>query len=168
MNAKQVTGSRQATAIAVAILMTIAANAHAAEKACIELKTSAQTEQDVVEQGKTVQRLVAAGKVVPGNEIVWTITAVNICKQPTDNVVVANPVPDQMTYVANSAMGTGADVTYSLDGKEFKSAADLQVRAADGSSRAARADEYRALRWTYQAPFAPGATAFVRYRAIVK
>ena len=86
-----------------------------------------------MEQGQKVKRLVPAGKVVPGNEVVWTITAVNVCKTPTDNVVVANPVPEQMTYVANSAMGTGTDIAYSLDGKEFKNAAELQVRAADGT-----------------------------------
>ena len=73
-----------------------------------------------MEQGQKVKRLAPAGKVVPGNEVVWTITAVNVCKTPTDNVVIANPVPEHMTYVANSAMGTGTDIAYSLDGKEFK------------------------------------------------
>jgi len=107
-------------------------------------------------------------KAVPGDEVVWTITAKNICGTPADNVVIANPVPDHMTYVANSAMGTGAEIGYSVDGKEFKNASDLQVRAADGTTRAAHADEYRAIRWTYKTSFAPGATAFVRYRAVVK
>lgn len=151
-----------------ALLMALAINAQAADKACVELKTSAETEREVVEQGQKVKRLVPAGKVVPGDEVVWTITATNVCKEPTDNVVIANPVPEQMSYVAGSAMGTGTDIAYSLDGKEFKSAAELQVRAADGTPRAARADEYRAIRWTYKAAFAPGATAFVRYRAVVK
>jgi uncharacterized repeat protein (TIGR01451 family) len=155
-------------AIAAVWMTLLTAGAHAADKACIELKTSAETEQEVVEQGQKVKRLAPAGKVVPGNEVVWTITAVNVCKTPTENVVVANPVPEHMTYVANSAMGTGTDIAYSLDGKEFKNAAELQVRAADGTTRAARADEYRAIRWTYKTAFAPGATAFVRYRAIVK
>ena len=155
-------------AIAAVWMTLMTAGAQAADKACIELKTTAETEQEVVEQGQKVKRLVPAGKVVPGNEVVWTITAVNVCKTATDNVVVANPVPEQMTYVANSAMGVGTDIAYSLDGKEFKNAAELQVRAADGSTRVARAEEYRAIRWTYQAAFAPGATAFVRYRALVK
>ncbi len=155
-------------AIAALWMTLMTAGAYAADKACIELKTSAETEQEVVEQGQKVKRLAPAGKVVPGNEVVWTITAVNVCKTPTENVVVANPVPEHMTYVANSAMGTGTDIAYSLDGKEFKSAAELQVRAADGTTRAARADEYRVIRWTYKAAFAPGATAFVRYRAVVK
>ena len=146
----------------------MSAGAYAADKGCVELKTSAETEQEVVEQGQKVKRLAPAGKVVPGDEVIWTITATNVCKEPTADVAIANPVPEHMSYVAGSAMGTGADIAYSLDGKEFKSAAELQVRAADGSTRAARADEYRAIRWTYKNAFAPGATAFVRYRAIVK
>jgi uncharacterized repeat protein (TIGR01451 family) len=159
-------------AIAALVLTLLTAGAHcaanAADKACIELKTSGDSEREVVEQGQKVKRLVPVDKVLPGDEVVWTITAKNVCATPTDDVVIANPVPEHMTYVANSAMGTGADIAYSLDGKEFKSAADLQVRAADGTTRAARPDEYRAIRWTYKAAFAPGATGFVRYRAVVK
>jgi len=156
------------TTIAALVLTLISAGAYAADKACVELKTSGETESEVVENGQKVKRLVPVGKAVPGDQIVWTVTATNLCKTPTDNVVVANPVPEHMTYVANSAMGTGTDIAYSLDGKEFKSAAELQVRAADGTTRAARPDEYRVIRWTYKAAFAPGATAFVRYRAVVQ
>jgi uncharacterized repeat protein (TIGR01451 family) len=155
-------------AIVAAMLLTLGASAYAADKACVELKTSAETEREIVEQGQKVKRLLPAGKVVPGDEVVWTITATNVCQTPADNVVIANPVPEHMTYVAGSATGTGADIAYSLDGKEFKVAADLTVRGADGTARTARADEYRAIRWTYKSAFAPGATAFVRYRALVK
>jgi uncharacterized repeat protein (TIGR01451 family) len=155
-------------AIVAAVLLTLTAGAYAADKACVELKTSAATEQEVIEQGQKVRRLAPAGKVLPGDEVVWTITATNVCKTPTDNVAIANPVPEQMSYVAGSAVGTGADVAYSLDGKDFKDAANLTVRSNDGATRAARADEYRAIRWTYKNSFAPGASAFVRYRAIVK
>jgi len=156
------------TTIAALVMTLLSAGAYAADKACVELKTSGETESEVVENGQKVKRLVPVGKAVPGDQIVWTITATNVCKTATDNVVIANPVPEHMTYVANSAMGTGADIAYSVDGKEFKSAAELQVRAADGTTRAARADEYRVIRWTYKTAFAPGATAFVRYRAVVK
>lgn len=160
MNRKELT--------AIAALLLACTTAFAQDKACVELKTTAETEQEVVEQGQKVKRLVPAGKVVPGNEVVWTITARNVCDKSADNIVIANPVPEHMSYVAGSAMGTGTDITYSLDGKEFKSAAELTVREADGTSRPASANEYRAIRWTYKAAFAPGATAFVRYRAVVK
>jgi uncharacterized repeat protein (TIGR01451 family) len=171
MNAKTGThwglGTGQMGAIA-ALVLTMATSAFAADKACVELKTTAETEQEVIEQGQKVKRLMPAGKVVPGNEIVWTITAKNSCDKATDHVVIGNPVPEHMSYVAGSAMGTGTNIAYSLDGKEFKSGAELRVRDADGTLRAARAEEYRAIRWSYEAAFAPGAVAFVRYRAIVK
>jgi len=154
--------------IVAVMLLTLTAGAHAADKACVELKTSATTEQEVIEQGQKVKRLAPAGKVLPGDEVVWTITATNVCKTPTDNVAIANPVPEHMSYVAGSAVGTGTDVAYSVDGKDFKDATNLTVRSDDGATRAARADEYRAIRWTYKNSFAPGATAYVRYRAIVK
>jgi uncharacterized repeat protein (TIGR01451 family) len=155
-------------AIAALWMTLMSAGTYAADKACVELKTTGETESEVVENGQKVKRLVPVEKAVPGDEIVWTITAKNVCTAPADNVVIANPVPEHMTYVANSAMGTGTDIVYSVDGKEFKSAAELQVRAADGTTRAARADDYRAIRWTYKTAFAPGATAFVRYRAVVQ
>lgn len=161
-------GKTAIAALCAALWMTLTASAYAADKACVELKTTGETESEVVENGQKVKRLVPVAKAMPGDQIVWTITATNVCKAPTDNVVIANAVPEHMTYVANSAMGTGTDIVYSLDGKEFKSAAELQVRAADGTTRAARADEYRAIRWTYKNAFAPGASAFVRYRAVVK
>jgi uncharacterized repeat protein (TIGR01451 family) len=156
------------TTIAALVMTLMTAGAHAADKACVELKTSGETESEVIENGQKVKRLLPVGKTLPGDQIVWTITATNVCNTPTDDVVIANPVPEHMTYVASSAMGTGTDIAYSLDGKEFKSAAELQVRAADGTTRAARADEYRVIRWSYKTAFAPGATAFVRYRAVVK
>jgi uncharacterized repeat protein (TIGR01451 family) len=156
------------TTIAALVMTLMTAGAYAADKACVELETSGETESEVIENGQKVKRLLPVGKALPGDQIVWTITATNVCNTPTDDVVIANPVPEHMTYVASSAMGTGTDIAYSLDGKEFKSAAELQVRAADGTTRAARADEYRVIRWSYKTAFAPGATAFVRYRAVVK
>jgi uncharacterized repeat protein (TIGR01451 family) len=154
---------------AITSLLVLASVAHAQDKGCIELKTVAESEQEYVnEAGQKAKRLVPASKVVPGDEIVWTITAKNVCDKPADSIVIANPVPEQMSYVANSAMGVGADITYSLDGKDFKAPGALTVREADGSSRNARPDEYRAVRWMYPTSFPPGATAFVRYRAVLK
>jgi uncharacterized repeat protein (TIGR01451 family) len=156
-------------ALAVASLLTFANAAHAADPGCIELKTVAESEQEYTnDAGQRAKRLVPAAKVVPGDEIIWTITARNVCEKPADNIVIANPVPEQMRYVANSAMGVGADITYSVDGKQFSAPTAIVVHDANGTSRTASPDEYRAVRWTYKSAFAPGATAFVRYRALVK
>ena len=155
--------------LAVAALLAVANVAHAADKGCIELKTVAESEQEYTnDAGQKAKRLVPASKVVPGDEIVWTITAKNVCDKAADNIVIANPLPAEMNYVANSAMGVGADITYSVDGKEFNAPAAIVVHDANGVRRTASADEYRAVRWTYKNAFAPGATTFVRYRALVK
>lgn len=144
----------------------VSVDAAAQQKNCIELTTVAETAQLYVnEQGRSATKLVPVGKAVPGDEIIWTVTARNVCDQAVGNVVVANPVPEHMTYVPNSALGIGTDVSYSLDGQDFKPLAALTVHASDGSTRAARADDVRYVRWAYANAFAPGATAFVRYRA---
>lgn len=150
------------------IALFACASAAAQEKGCIELSTVAETEEKYVDdQGRNATRLVAADRIVPGSEVVWTITAKNVCDNPAEDVVVANPIPEHMSYVANSAMGVGTQITFSIDGAQFKPASDLQVNETNGSTRVARADEYRAIRWTYAAPFPLGAIAFVRYRATV-
>jgi uncharacterized repeat protein (TIGR01451 family) len=149
-----------------ALLFSLAAAAHAADKGCIELKNSAEVEQEYVnEQGQKAKRLVPAAKVVPGDQVIYTVTAKNVCDKAADSIVIANPVPAHMSFVPGSALGTGTDIAYSLDGADFKAAEQLTVREADGTTRTARADEYRAVRWAFKSSFAPGATAFVRYRA---
>lgn len=149
-------------------LLASASAAAAQEKGCIELATAAEVEQQYVdEQGHNATRLVPADKIVPGEQVVWTITAKNVCDTPAENIVIANPVPEHMSYVASSAMGVGTEITFSVDGKQFLPANELRVTDPGGAARVARADEYRAIRWTYTAPFPKGATAFVRYRAAV-
>jgi uncharacterized repeat protein (TIGR01451 family) len=143
--------------------------AFAQDKACVALKTEAQVEQDYVDaQGKPAKRLVAPGKVVPGNEIVWVITATNTCAKPADKVVIENAVPEHMTYVADTATGSGTTITYSLNGRDFVKQSELVVREADGKSRPARSDEIKAIRWLVNVAIASNATAAVRYRARVQ
>jgi uncharacterized repeat protein (TIGR01451 family) len=170
MNMTASKSNRQVGASVLAILALTAAHAaFAQDKGCIELKATAEVEQEYVnEQGQKAMRLIPAAKVVPGSDVVWTVTAHNICSVAAADIVIANPVPEQMSYVVDSAMGVGTAITYSLDGKDFKRASELTVRDASGSVRTARPDEYRHIRWAFNAPFAPGSTAFVRYRASVK
>ena len=119
-------------------------------------------------QGKPAKRLVPPNKVVPGNEIIWTITATNTCAKAAEKVVVENNVPEHMVYVADSAMGAGTDIAFSLNGRDYAKLGDLKVRDADGSTRAPRADEIKSIRWVYGSAFAANATGFVRYRAKVE
>jgi uncharacterized repeat protein (TIGR01451 family) len=152
-------------------LFVVATSTFAQDKACVTLKTEAQLEQDYVDaQGKPAKRLVAPGKVIPGNEIIWTITAANTCAKPAEKVVIENAVPEHMTYVADSALASGASntITYSLNGRDFLAQAALTVREADGKTRPARPEEIKSIRWLLGTAIPPNATATARYRARVK
>jgi uncharacterized repeat protein (TIGR01451 family) len=152
----------------ISAMFFVSLTTFAQDKACVALKTEPQLEQDYVDaQGKPAKRLVPPGKVIPGNEIVWTITATNTCAKPADKVAIENAVPEHMTYVADSATGSGMTITYSLNGRDFVKQSELVVRNADGTTRPARSDEIKSIRWVVNAAIAPNATAAARYRAKV-
>ena len=134
---------------------------------CITLTSIAEIEQQVVnEKGEKSSKLVPASTVVPGVEVIWTVTANNVCKKPSDKVTINNAVPAHMSYVANSATGPGSDIIYSLDGKTFGADGQLTV-SENGATRKARADEYKHIRWVFKDSLQPGATAFARFRAVL-
>jgi len=134
---------------------------------CITLTSIAEIEQQVVnEKGEKSSKLVPASTVVPGVEVIWTVTANNVCKKPSDKVTINNAVPAHMSYVANSATGPGSDIIYSLDGKTFGADGQLTV-SENGATRKARADEYKHIRWVFRDSLQPGATAFARFRAVL-
>jgi uncharacterized repeat protein (TIGR01451 family) len=142
--------------------------AQTAERGCIELKTVAETQETYVdERGHNATRLVPAAKVVPGDEVIWTIVANNVCTTPAGDVAITNPVPAHMRYVTSSAFGPGASIEFSLDGSSFAAPEALQVAEADGSRRPARSDEYLAIRWVLSHPMGPSESWMVRYRATV-
>lgn len=140
----------------------------AADARCITLKSMAEVEQEVVDaKGQKTVKRVPANKVVPGAEVIWTVTALNTCKQPSENVTINNPVPQHMTLVANSATGDGSDISYSLDGQAFARPEQLTVKE-DGKTRPARAAEYKHIRWVFKNPLASGATATASFRAVLE
>ena len=165
--------SNRTTALHAALLIAAlgsSANAlaQAAERGCIELKTVAEVEEAYLdENGNEATRLVPASKVVPGDEVTWTIVANNVCTTPAGDVAITNPVPEHMRYVGNSAFGLGATLAFSLDGTAFAAPDALLVTEADGSERRARADEYAYIRWVLPQPMGPSESLIVRYRALV-
>jgi len=163
--------SKALTRFATTLAFTLAASgiASAAEKSCVSLNNEAQIEQEYTDaNGQKAKRLVPPGKVLPGGEVVYTITAKNTCTTPADRVVVDNPIPQHMTYVMGSALGVGTDITFSLDGKTYAKLEALSVTQPDGKTRPAQAADIKSIRWTYGNAFAPGASGFVRFRATVK
>jgi len=144
------------------------AYAQTAEQGCIELTTVAELEESYVDaSGQVARRLIPAAKVVPGDEVVWTIKANNLCAAPAADVAITNAVPAHMRYRDDSAFGPGAAIVFSLDGNAFARPEALRVATPEGAERAARADEYSHIRWVLERPMGPSETLMVRYRATV-
>lgn len=156
--------------LAGALIMVCAAQAGAQDQGCVLLKTVAEIEQATTdERGEKSTRLVPVERIVPGNEVIYTVSATNICDQTADDVVIDNPVPQHMKYVANSAIGPGTAVTFSIDGGfQFGMPETLKVQNADGSDRRAQPNEYTNIRWMVRNPLKPGAVAFARFRAVLE
>lgn len=155
--------------IVLAGLVAFAPLGAAVAEGCIELRTVAEVEQRTVDaQGNLAVRRVPAAKVVPGTEVIWTVSARNVCQKAADALTIDSPIPEHMAYVADSAAAARATVSYSLDGQRYAGADALTVREADGTVRKARADEYRAVRFAMNAPLGAGQSISAQYRAVVE
>ena len=154
------------------LLSSILALALVSSPVLAEIKLTTVAEVEVTEtdaQGNKTVKRVPPSRVVPGTEVIYTITAKNTGTQPADNIVVTNPIPEQTMYVDGSAFGAGTTITFSVDGgKSYNSADKLTVKGTDGKPRAATAEDYTNVRWTLQFSLQPGQEAPVWFRTRVK
>jgi len=144
--------------------------AHAQTKGSIELRMLAEQEIEVInaEGVKEVKRIEAA-RVVPGDEVIYTIHYMNVGKESADSVVITNPVPSHMMYKDGSASGEGTAITFSVDGgKTYASPENLKVLDSEGKERRAKASDYTHARWTFMESLLPETGGYVSFRAILK
>jgi uncharacterized repeat protein (TIGR01451 family) len=111
---------------------------------------------------------VPIAKIVPGDQVIYTVSYENKGKQPADRVVVTDPIPPEVAYVDGSAFGPGTEIEFSVDGKTWGAPAALKVKGADGKERPAIAADYTHIRWKLAASVQPGQKGFVRFRAVLK
>ena len=137
----------------------------------VALTTTVQKLEKVTAPDGTVStRLAPAEKIVPGDEVRYTITFVNDGKQAVDagTVVVTNPVPENTQYLADSAFGSGTSIQFSVDGgKSFGSANELTV-VRDGVKVPATSSDYTTIRWVFGPALAPGEKSYVSFNARLK
>ncbi len=118
------------------------------------------------DHGLPLPKLQAAQRVVPGDVLIYTVEVRNAGQYAAESPVVVQPIPNHMMYLADSAVGPGVDVDYSVDGGHtFGPPETLKIAGAAG--RAAAAD-YTHIRWHLHNRLKPNAVAFVRFRAQVK
>jgi len=152
----------------LALLIAAIANAEEAVEP-LSIKAIAEIESKSIVGGREVVKLVPADRVAPGDRVIYTLEVHNTGATALEAPTVTHPVPEHMRYVADTAVGPGAEVTYSVDGGlSFDRAENLQVRGADGRMRPAVAEDYTDIRWQLKNSLKANSTAFVRFRALVK
>ena len=138
----------------------------------VELATKAEREIEVIEKGARVKKLAPPQKMVPGDELIYTVAYTNKTAKPAEKVMVTNPVPKHTRYKDGSAAGDNADITFSVDGgKTFATPDKLTVvikdKAGKDTARSAAGADYTHIRWVLKQNVAPGQSGTVRFRAVI-
>jgi uncharacterized repeat protein (TIGR01451 family) len=162
--------ARCTTLCATLLTLLLAAAAGAQVPASpLAIRSIAEVESRSHTAGRESVKLIPADRVVPGDRVIYTLEVRNTGPTALDTPVVTHPVPEHMRYVADSAVGPGAEVTYSVDGgRSFERAENLKVPGADGRLRRAVAADYTDIRWQFKNTLKANSVAFVRFRALVK
>ena len=142
----------------------------AAAQAKARVVVSIQQLKEVAGPGKTT-RLVPATSVSPGDVLEYVLVYSNNGDEAATSAVVEDPIPKGTTFVANSAEGEGAEITFSNDnGKTWAQAVKLtyEVKLPSGAveRRVATPSEYTNIRWTLSKVPA-GASGKVSFRVRV-
>lgn len=149
----------------------LALNVQAAPPGSIELQAVAQQQKiTVARDGTKHTEMVPAARVVPGTELLYTVNYRNVGSKPAGDVVVNDPIPAHMTYVAGSATGDNTTITYSIDGGKTWAAAleKLTVKNPDNTTRPATEKDCTNIRWVVNGMVAAGAKGSVSFRAVLQ
>lgn len=138
----------------------------AQDKGHLNVRTVVQKEEVVVtDAGETKRSLVPADTVVPGDDVVYTITFTNISSEAADNVVITNPISENLTYVDGSAFGPGTVIEFSVDNGQSFAAPEALMVAVDDEVRPAEPEDFTHVRWTMQSELQSGAQGMARFKA---
>lgn len=156
--------------IALSLLFLAAPAAIAQEDGSLKLTSTILRQVEVEnEKGEKEIDLVPIDKAVPGEELVVRISFINQGSEPAENILIVNPVPDQMFYVSGSATGDFTLATFSIDGGEtFDLPEKLVVRDEEGNEKQASSKQYTHVRFTRVRALAPGETDEVSFRAVLE
>jgi uncharacterized repeat protein (TIGR01451 family) len=135
----------------------------------ISIKAIAEVEQSSQSQGRETTKLIPADRVVSGDTVIYTLEVRNTAPTSAPRPVVTYAVPEHMTYMPESAVGPGTEVTYSIDaGRSFDAPENLRIQDPGGQARAATAADYTHIRWQLKNALKGNSVAFVRFRARMK
>lgn len=135
----------------------------------LTIKAIAQVEVRSSVGGREMTQLWPATRVASGEWIIYTLEVRNTSPVTVPTPVVTFPIPPHMFYGADTAIGPGAEVSYSIDGgRHFDVSANLKIQEPGGATRPAVAADYTDIRWQLKNPLKSNSVAFVRFRAQMK
>jgi uncharacterized repeat protein (TIGR01451 family) len=134
--------------ILLLILFTFLVSAQASAKALLAITIKAEKEVTL----NNVTKRVPAETIASGDVIIFTLNYVNSGDEAATNAVINDPIPKGTFYLAGSAFGNGADITFSIDGgKTFKKPSLLtyEIKHPDGKieKRMVSPEKYTHIRW---------------------
>jgi uncharacterized repeat protein (TIGR01451 family) len=103
--------------------------------------------------GAMANRFVEARQLAAGEQVYYTVRVTNPGREPVRDIVVTKRLPYGVEYVPGSATGPACVVEFSLNGG---------TTFVPAGGKAA----YTHVRWSFEHPLAPGATALLRFRAV--
>lgn len=159
--------------VVLAALAAFACEAAHAEE--IETTLVAEVRLEITApDNRRIVRLVPATTLQQGQEIFYTVRIRNSGNVAARDVEVVQRIPENTTYVADSAAGPGAEVSVSADGgATFGKEGQLTVTEQPTPvhtplTRPAAPQDYTHVRWRLRNPLAPGAVALARFRAVFR
>ncbi len=153
------------------LIVSAAALAAFATPAFAEIIARQVVEQEIVQKnanGTVSLERIEAGKVAPGEEVIYSVRFRNDSAEPAGDLVMVMPVPEEVAYVEGSTGGEPSIVTFSADGgRSYLTRGKLTVRI-DGVERPATGDEITHVKWKLTQPVAANGEGEVFYRAVLK
>ena len=154
----------------IGLVVMFATQSLAADPGAIELRATASklvvlTDAD----GNETTTMVEPEVVVPGDKIAYTISAKNVSADQVEGVVITDPIPAEMFFVAGSEESEAARVLFSVDGgNSFDREDRLTVIGEGGVRRPAMSTDFTHIQWVFESPLAPATERSVRFVAVVE
>jgi uncharacterized repeat protein (TIGR01451 family) len=135
----------------------------------LSVRAIAEVEVAALNGERETVKLAPADRVVPGDQVIYTLEIRNKGSMSLPPPTVDYPIPEHMRYLEDTAAGPGCDITYSIDGGHtFDRPENLRVIEPDGPQRAATAADYTHIRWQLKHILKGKSVAFARFRAVVR
>ncbi|MEM9401808.1 MAG: hypothetical protein AAGA44_04860 [Pseudomonadota bacterium] len=151
------------------ILTLLQGTAFAQSEGTLDVSTTVDKVQVTTnEAGEEVTELVPAETVVPGERVIYTTSFRNTGTEAAENVVITNPISENLLYVEGSAFGPGMNLEFSVDDGQSFASADALTVSADGGERPATPEDYTHIRWSLPGDLEAGAQGVVRFTALLK